>query len=526
MRPTDIGRRAFSGDEGVAMVTVLGVMLVVTLLAVASYNLTMQTLFESEKVEDESRAFRVASVGIDTVLASFTPTQTVFPAVITPDGTATITVSDTGSDAGEYEVVSTGIGLDGSTETVVQRFFYLNLWEMNFAGTGSQSLMSGSSGLNGSSKIWGPFYVLGGLAVESNMSMMEGPIFVKDGNFERGGSGQIGTADQPVRLYCDGDVDLNLTGGAQVYVEGPYVNVPYIKLPKLTQYEMTSYAILAQTESRDGKMSRFGTTDTPYNLELDSHEGRTYKYFGESTGTISPIGEGDTRLVLGTPDETYPDALPGELGTYGSWGSITTTGAVLPAGPTPPSPALYSELPEVHDDFAYWDNAYTVGGTTWDLLYISGTVFVDGPLIVKDHVMYIGNGTIVANGPVTLTGALRPFSYSTDTVVVNKVGEDKKWALGIVTPSDIEMAANGAQNGRTDPVRDRPFDYAGAFYTDGTLYVTHPGTSIRGSVISNKMDFEDPNTNLVTNPLLPTYLPDSLPGGGQGIISAGLWSRQ
>lgn len=111
------------------------------------------------------------------------------------------------------------------------------------------------------------------------------------------------------------------------------------------------------------------------------------------------------------------------------------------------------------------------------------------------------------------------------------MGEDKKWALGILTPSDIEMASNGAQNGynengRTDPVRDRPFDYAGAFYTDGTFHVTHPGTSIRGSVISNKMDFEDPNTNLVTNPLLPAYLPDSLPGGGQGIISAGLWSRQ
>lgn len=520
MRSNKIPGRIASRDEGIAMVTVLGVMLVVTLLAVASYNLTMQTLFESEKVEDESRAFRAASAGIDTVMASFTPTQTAFPAVVTPDGTATITVSDTGGDAGEYEIVSTGVGLDGSTETVVQRFFYLNLWEMNFAGTGSQSLMSGSSGLNGSSKIWGPFYVLGGLAVESNMSMMEGPVFVKDGNFERSGSGEIGTVDDPVRLYCDGDVDLRLTGGAEVHIEGPYLNVPYIELPKLRSDKMTSYAILAQTESRDGKMSRFEVADTPDNLELVSHEGRTYKYFGESTGTIGPIGEGGTRLVLGTPDTTYPDAL----GSYGSWGSITTTGAVLPAGPG--SPALYSSLPGVHDDFAYKDDAYILGGETWDLLYISGTVFVDGPLIVKDHVMYIGNGTIVANGPVTLTGALRPFSYSTNTVVVNKVGEDKKWALGIVTPSDIEMAASGAQNGRTDPVRDRPFDYAGAFYTDGSLHVTHPGTSMRGSIIANKMDFEDPNTNLVTNPLLPTYLPDSLPGGGQGIISAGLWSRQ
>lgn len=522
MRFSEIrGRRIASHDEGIAMVTVLGVMLVVTLLAVGSYNLTMQTLFESEKVEDESRAFRVASAGIDTVLASFTPTQTVFPAVVTPDGTATITVSDTGGDAGEYEIVSTGVGLDGSTETVVQRFFYLNLWEMNFAGTGSQSLISGSSGLNGSSNIWGPFYVLGGLAVESNMSMMEGPVFVKDGNFERNGSGQIGTVDDPVRLYCDKDVDLKLTGGAKVYVEGPYVNVPYIELPKLRSDKMMSYAILAQTESRDGKMSRSQVADTPDNLELVSHEGRTYKYFGESTGTISPIGEGGTRLVLGTPDTTYPDAL----GSYGSWGSITTTGVVLPAGPG--SPALYSSLPGVHDDFAYKDDAYILGGETWDLLYISGTVFVDGPLIVKDDVMYIGNGTIVANGPVTLIGAVRPFSYSTDTAVVNKVGEDKKWALGIVTPSDLTMEAWGANDGK-EPIRDKPFDYAGAFYSDGRVYVgDHPGISIRGSIIANEMDFRNnTNVNLVTNPLLPEYLPDSLPGGGQGVISAGLWSRQ
>jgi hypothetical protein len=48
---------------------------------------------------------------------------------------------------------------------------------------------------------------------------------------------------------------------------------------------------------------------------------------------------------------------------------------------------------------------------------------------------------------------------------------------------------------------------------------------MRGSILSNKMEFSSPNTDLVTNPLLPSYLPDSLPGGGEGILVPGLWSR-
>src|SRR5690606_35988221 len=119
------------------------------------------------------------------------------------------------------------------TEKVVQRFFYINLWEMNFAGTGSQSLMSGSSGMNGSSNIYGPFYIKGNLAVEANMSVMEGPLFVKGGNLTTtSGAAQIGEASKKVRVFCDGE-NVNLTKGT-VFVTGPNISVPEIELPKLT----------------------------------------------------------------------------------------------------------------------------------------------------------------------------------------------------------------------------------------------------------------------------------------------------
>jgi hypothetical protein len=495
-------------DEGIALITVLGVMLVVTLLAVGAYELATQSLFDARAAEDESRAFRVANAGIDTIISQFEPSalesyqgQT----ITTEDGTATISVSDTGGDAGEYEIVSNGVGLDGSNETIVQRFFYINLWEMNFAGTGSQSLMSGSSGMNGSSNIYGPFYIKGNLAVEANMSVMEGPLFVKNGRLTTtSGASQIGNSSKSVKVYCDGGTEL--TKGT-VYVVGPFLSVPEITLPGLTEADMRAYAIRAQTESVDGMMSRTDSSAAVANLELTSRGGSIYKFFGDATATIDPLGDGNTTLRLGSAG----------LGSFGSTGAIDTTGTIVAAhGAT-----VYDNTKRNRfDDFAYWDE-YT---GEWDLLYISGTVFVDGPLIIDDDIMYIGNGTIVANGPVTLNGRVRPFSYTTADVVVNKVGEDKKWALGIVTPESITMKGRGSNDGTT-PIRDNAFDYAGAFYTDSTLFVPQPLTSLRGSILSNKMEFASPNTDLVTNPLLPTYLPDSLPGGGEGIITPGLWSR-
>lgn len=500
-------RSAIASDDGIAMITVIGVMMVVTILAVGSFMLANQALHEATLTEDDTRAFRAATAGIDTVLSSFDPAVTSYPEYATPDGTCTVTVTETGADAGERQIIAIGTGLDGSTERVVQRFFYINLWEMNFAGTGSQSLMSGSSGMNGTSNIWGPFYIKGDFAVGAHMSVMEGPLFVKGGLLSTtSGASTIGEETRPVRIYADMQSELNM---GTVYKVGPFRSVPEITLPKLSDEDMEGYATLAAYESSDGKMSRkTNPALAPANQEVASMGG-SYKFFGDTTSTIAPLGTGDTELRLGGTG----------MGSFGSWGSVeTTVPTVFAGGET----ALYNSAAwdDRWDDFAYKDNL-----SGWDLLFISGTVFVDGPLVIDDDIMYIGNGTIVANGPVTLNGRVRPFSYSTAQGVVNQVGEDNKWALGIVTPEPITMKGAASQNGLSYAIRTRPFDYAGAFYTDKTLFVPQPLTSLRGSILSNKMEFASPNTDLVTNPLLPTYLPDSLPGGGEGIISLGLWSR-
>jgi hypothetical protein len=505
----DMTHSGCRSDEGVALITVIGVMMVVTLLAIGSYTLATQTLHEAVRVEDETRAFRAAQAGIDLALSTFDPT--VFPEEIegtTPDGSYVVTMEELATGAGEYELVSRGVGVDGLEESVHQRFFYINIWEMNFAGTGSQSLMSGSSGMNGQSNITGPFYIRGNLAVEANMSVMEGPVFVKGGKLSTSsGAATIGTSTRPVRVYCDGNVDVSK---GDVHIEGPRPSVPDISLPRLTADDMRVSATKAAAESIDGRMGSAAPPDlAPNNLELVSFGGSAYKFFGETTSTIAPLGEGTTTLTLG-----------GGGTSRGSWGRIDFPGGSIAAGGTNPYPEAYAGL---HDDFAYQDNA-----SGWDLLFISGTVFVDGPLIINDDIMYIGNGTIVANGPVTLKGRVRPYSHTTAKTLVNSVGEDMHWALGIVTPKDITangQKSNDVQGKDLLAIRDYAFDYAGAFYTDGTFRVPQPLTSVRGTILANKMEFSSPNTDLVTNPLLPEYLPDSLPGGDQGIIVPGLWSR-
>ncbi|MEN6429600.1 MAG: hypothetical protein ABFC80_01970, partial [Coriobacteriales bacterium] len=65
---------------------------------------------------------------------------------------------------------------------------------------------------------------------------------------------------------------------------------------------------------------------------------------------------------------------------------------------------------------------------------------------------------------------------------------------------------------------------AGAFYAEGVVNFQH-NVLMRGSVIAGRIDSDHPNMCLVTNPLLPTYLPQSLPGVDQGLLMPGLWTR-
>ena len=60
-------------DEGFAMAAVMGVVALVTVVAVGGYWIASQTLHESQRIENESKAFQVAQSGLDRELAAFNP---------------------------------------------------------------------------------------------------------------------------------------------------------------------------------------------------------------------------------------------------------------------------------------------------------------------------------------------------------------------------------------------------------------------------------------------------------------------
>jgi len=534
-------RSMLDDDSGVALITVLGVGVLISILAVTSFTLAGQALDDSVRTENDTRAFRAASSGLDVVLSTFT--EDTAAAMLaggpiegsTPDGAYTITIEDLGDS--EWVLTSVGTSIDDQTmETVKQRFYFINLWEMNLS-TGSDSLMSGSSALNGTSSIVGPFYMQGDLNIQANMAVLEGPLFVKNGVIRRKNTNSwLGLVDQQMKVYCDGNPTDGLpaipvnegTGGGKgtgVYIGTRVSKVPEISLPPLTQTRLEEYAQTAKDESFDNSMgstafanletdvendpSRYDDMQPPNTTTWSRAKARPtstqpYKFIGPESGEVSELGEGETPLVIGNT-------------SFGAWGSINTTDGVTIAGPGPTGVSSYPA--NRHDDFAY-DAATGV-------LYISGTVFVDGPVTFDRSagpIKYVGNGTIIANGDVTLNCDVRPYG-------TNANGENNEWALGLVTPSDMWFN-NGGNNplagtsaADREALRDLEANYAGAYYCLGTAHFTSNNMLVKGTVLATQMDFTSNNNTLVTNPLLPSYLPDSLPGAGGGILAPGLWTR-
>lgn len=520
-------------DTGVAMITVLGVIAVITVLAVASFSFAQQALLDSKRVEHETKAFRAAASGLDTEMATFTEANLDdYPKTgATEDGTYEITLVTSLEDprlgADEYRLVSTGTSSDGSVERVAQQFYYINLWKMNFAGGG---LVSNANSFTGISNVIGPFYMSNDFIVAASMYVAEGPFFVK-GNIDYQ-QGRVGLEGEPVDLFCGGSTTALEAAAAKtppkVFLGPISRSVPQIEIPEITQANLEEWANLAVNESSDNNMgstsrgfvtnketdtgspavytTMFEQPEYPPRVQADSTN-PNYKFIGAVDNSIANSGEGTHGLTI---DATTP--------SFGFWGSTNTTngvtsndaGSLLVAYPA----GLYAD--NVHDDFA-WDS-------TRKILFVEGTVFIDGPLVLNPDVEYIGNGTIVVNGPITVNGLLRPAGTAVQA-------REREWALGLVTPTTIAFTKNTPQGGGVSPnetdvdvIRDTKPDVGGAFYAGESVTIPEK-LFMSGSVVTDWIFGGKNNLGLVTNPYLPGYLPESLPGSGGGLMMPGLWTR-
>lgn len=500
-------RRFRHEEDGMIMFIVITVMLIATVIGIAAFTLAQQSLHEAVRIQEESEAFHAADAGMEAALSNinhngFNVGDYPMEKTLENGASYSVVVEDLGNS--EYKATSVGRSADGGEETLVNRFFFLNIWEMNIAAGSQQSLAAGSGGMMGTSFFYGPLYVRGTLPM-GNVDILGGPLFVKDGDIVKAqGSPQIGEPSEPVDIYVSGAIGSGVT----VYAGNISQSVPDITIPLIQNADLQMFWNKAKNESYDNILGTPATSSTN-NQETDDGTPARYtvmslpipvKYDGVTTeprraapgATVYYKVIGDASGIQSTSGSPYLTLTIGGDGTgadsFGAW-----DGCGYPLGSG------------LHDDFAYDDTTKT--------LYIEGTVFVDGDVIFDGDIQYVGNGTIVAMGDVYINDTLRAKTLSGHV--------DAGHAIGIVTPGDIIFGGSG---GNPRPPADMP-DFSGAFFCNGVAQFT-ANTYLKGSIVAGNMRFDHPNSHLVTDPNLPSFLPDSLPGNGAFFLARGQWTRQ
>lgn len=504
-------RELVRDDDGVALITVVGVIAVITIISVLAFTLATQSLTDSARTQRQTDAFQAANAGIDAVQSEIErlkggdqvlgelPHVQVEGEVSSSHSTYSAGATYT-ADA-EYLAISTGTSATGARETIQVKFFYLNLYDMNLAAGSNQSLTAGGGGINGTSNVTGPFYVRGSVELGGTSFVHNGPLFVKDGSITlQSNSSEIGEASNPIRVYVSDAYPSTDNFHASSISQA----VPLIQLPKVDESYMDTQWSNARKESCDNIMGPLSRSEITNLESTDSNpltyttmqppssatwtrskapgSSNCYKYIGPEAGYTKPLGTGTAALHLG------------RTGSFGSWGA---SGARAGDG-------HYSR--DSHDDFAFNDDT--------NVLYVEGTVLVDGPLYIDEDITYVGNGAIVANGPIVVNGAVKP------DVGFDAANTDHQ-ALGLVTPTTITI---NYQTGNTKDMSQPP-DMAGAFFAKEKIAFTSNGLLFKGSIIAGNISFEHPNVHLVTNPLLPAFLPENMPGRGDKILIRGAWAR-
>lgn len=228
-------RRSVRSDDGFALVFAMGAIALITAVSIGGFLVAEQALNDSARGSDLNRAYQLASTGLEQELSFFSVDRLqagYYPKSVSMDGGQYVaTVADLGG--GVYELASEGRSA-GVTETVVTRFQYLNLWDMNISG-GDESSVGTRNGFNGSSTIIGSLYVNGDMDWGANGEMWGGPVFIKDGTWNAMGNGTVGSSTNRVDAFGPIPSDNSR------YFTNPKGSAPEIEVPTLTTQNMQDY---------------------------------------------------------------------------------------------------------------------------------------------------------------------------------------------------------------------------------------------------------------------------------------------
>lgn len=454
-------RQILRSESGVAIVAVIGIMFVLTLLGVGVFTASQNNLTLTEREKRSTLALAVADAGIDRAIWQLKAKGSLPTSMTITTSTGSAEISVTAMANSEWQITSRGRTTQApQVKRAVQvSVFSMSLWNFVMAS----SLTAGGGGLVGTTSVYGPFYVRGGVTMSGNSEVQIGPLFVKSGNINLTGSGQIGEPSSYVDVYCDGTTPAPGSGRFYANLSN---NCPDLYIPPLRLGELQSLQNTAAQQSSDDLM---GDTDI-VNVEPPPPASGTapgalagYYKIIDTDRNVTGVGNGTNGLTISA-------ATP-------SWG-VAAHGS--------------------GEDFA-WDQATKT-------LFVKGTVFVDGPVNFTTDFRYEGNGTLVANGNIYVASYIRPLGpYPNDDV------------LGLVTPGQMRFAVNGSNN--SDP---NQADIFGAFFAANKITID-ANVCIRGSMLTGLLDFAHPNGHLFTDPQLPSYLPKSMPGSTERYTYVASW---
>jgi len=474
-----MNKRLLKDEKGIAMFTVIGIMLIMTVLAFGVINIAESNFKLTERDKESMEALHIAEAGIHKALWQLEQFGSgMEPKTFSIDvgnGTADVNaVQDAGSQW-YWTIESTGTCGEANRKLKVTVFNF-SLWNMNMGLGENSSMASGGNGILGTTSIDGPFFVRGNVELSGNSEITGGPLFIKKGTLRFMNSSSIlGKPDKPIMAYIeptDGNKDIVDRHGNHLEPGHPQVSVsmlsnqvPDLKMPPLDS--LTTYRERAASESV-GECTAYPGIITV-----------------QSQLTGYKVLDNDTALSTGDVKARPMYTINSSVNSFGN------------------------EL----DKFA-WDK-------TNKRLYVNGTVFVDGNLTIGDsadsEITYYGRGTIVVNGEIFIKGQLRP-PWDAEKGTYDMNGSH---VLGLVTEETIYIDING---GNAQPTKSIP-DIAGAFFATKKVKISANNTSFVGSMIAGVLDFADGtnNSHLFTHESLPSFLPPSLPGSDGFLAMTASW---
>lgn len=469
-------------DSGIALVVVMGLIALISMVAVGGYAVASQSMHSTTRLTTETKAFQAASSGLDRELATFSESafavgQNAYTKTGTiPDPAGPISyVLSVGRDPlvpYRFSIICTGTA---GTETarVRQDFYYLDLWSVNIAqGSAPGSPPGSAADFNGSAMVVGPFFVGSG-EFNSNLEFVGGPLFARGDVTFKGG---VDFVPQPV-----GTKYVIYAGGACSTTDSDVViqqSCPDLDLPWVEPNYLDLVLQAATVQSSDN-IRGDGTPATVVTEVTSVGNAATY------TGTRPPgAATGPYKVINGALNLT---------GASASFGKVTKTAGVATSW----------------DDFAY--------DTTTDTLYVEGVVYVKGNVTIGAGVQnYRGNGIIVSEGNTYL-----------NTGTVFQPAGGSAGPVDLTPENALALVANNIylQSGT----------FEGIVFSNGTFEVGQ-GCIFHGAV----------HADAITNPGPPkaeiwmetnlniTAIPEGVPGTstdprgsnyGGGVVIPGTWSR-